>query len=122
MADLAALMAARVAEGGVGQGGAPPLLVDLVATLPIVTAPLAEAKAGAGRATVLCNLALMQARGLTREMTGQGRYRVWTARLWGDGVFLAIPAGFAGSAKGGAGTKSCGGTGRRTCARRPVPS
>lgn len=63
------------------QGRTPPLLVDLFAELPIVTAPLAEAKTGAGRATVQRNLALMQARGLTREMTGQGRYRVWTAKL-----------------------------------------
>jgi hypothetical protein len=63
------------------QGRTPPLLVDLFAELPIVTAPLAEARTGAGRATVQRNLALMQARGLTREMTGQGRYRVWTAKL-----------------------------------------
>jgi hypothetical protein len=63
------------------KGRTPPLLIDLFATLPIVTAPLAEAKTAAGRATVQRNLALMEARGLTREMTGQGRYRVWTAKL-----------------------------------------
>ncbi len=63
------------------QGRTPPMLVDLFATLPVVTAPLAEAKTGAGRATVQRNLALMEARGLVREMTGQGRYRVWTAKL-----------------------------------------
>ncbi len=89
-AVLAALMHLdRLRDWGAGarerladlQGRTPPLLVDLFAELPIVTAPLAEARTGAGRATVQRNLALMQARGLTREMTGQGRYRVWTAKL-----------------------------------------
>ncbi len=61
----------------------PPLLVDLFATLPIVTAPLAVAKTGAGRATVQRNLALKQTSELIREMSGQRRYRGDSAAVSG---------------------------------------
>ena len=40
---------------------------------------MAAAITGGGRAAVQRNLALMEARGLIREMTGQGRYRMWRA-------------------------------------------
>lgn len=62
-------------------GRTPGLLVDLIATWPIVSAPMTEEKAEASRAAVQRNLSLLQARGLIREITGQGRYRVWTARI-----------------------------------------
>ena len=57
------------------------MLVDLFLRLPVVTAPLAEARCGAGRSTVQRNLDLMQARGLIREITGQGRFRVWAVQM-----------------------------------------
>jgi len=44
---------------------------------PLVSAPMAEALTGASRAAVQRNLAWMEARGLIREVTGQGRYRMW---------------------------------------------
>lgn len=44
---------------------------------PLMSAPMAEALTGASRAAVQRNLAWMEARGLIREVTGQGRYRMW---------------------------------------------
>jgi Fe2+ or Zn2+ uptake regulation protein len=38
---------------------------------------MAESMTGASRAAVQRNLAWMEAKGLTREVTGQGRYRMW---------------------------------------------
>lgn len=43
--------------------------------------PMVEARTGAPRAAVQRNLALLEQRGLVREVTCQGRFRVWTARL-----------------------------------------
>ena len=48
---------------------------------PVVSAPMAEAMTGASRAAVQRNLAWMEASGLIREVTGQGRYRMW--RIYG---------------------------------------
>ncbi len=62
-------------------GRTPNLLATLLAGWPIVTAPMAEAQTGASRATVQRNLDLMHQKGLIREITGQGRYRVWTAKI-----------------------------------------
>ena len=45
---------------------------------PWVSAPMAEAMTGASRAAVQRNLAWMEASGLIREVTGQGRYRMWS--------------------------------------------
>lgn len=59
-------------------GRTPGRLVTTFLRWPLVTAPLAEAETGASRAAVQRNLDLLTARGLLREMTGQGRYRVWT--------------------------------------------
>lgn len=61
-------------------GRTPALLVDLLAAWPMVTAPMAETQTGASRAAVQRNLERLQARGLIREVTGQKKYRVWTAR------------------------------------------
>ncbi|MFN7609750.1 MAG: hypothetical protein ACK5QX_02270 [bacterium] len=49
----------------------------------MVSAPLAEEITGASRAAVQRNLGTLTERGLTREVTGQGRFRVWAARLNG---------------------------------------
>jgi Fe2+ or Zn2+ uptake regulation protein len=40
---------------------------------------MAETLTAASRAAVQRNLAWMETRGLIREVTGQGRYRMWCA-------------------------------------------
>jgi Fe2+ or Zn2+ uptake regulation protein len=45
----------------------------------MVSAPQAQKETGASRAAVERNLTLLEARGLIREVTGAGRFRVWTA-------------------------------------------
>ena len=40
---------------------------------------MAEQLTGASRAAVQRNLAWMEAQGLIREVTGQGRFRIWKA-------------------------------------------
>lgn len=62
-------------------GRTPGQLVSLLADWPTVSAPMAEAMTGASRAAVQRNLSVMGARGLVREITGQGRYRVWRAAI-----------------------------------------
>jgi Fic family protein len=63
------------------QGRTPALLIEVFAAWPMVPAPLAEAETGASRAAVQRNLDQLAQRGLIREITGQGRYRVWVAKL-----------------------------------------
>lgn len=62
-------------------GRTPPALLDLLESWLQVSAPFAEAQLGLSRAAIQRNLATLEARGLVREVTGQGRYRVWTAML-----------------------------------------
>ena len=62
-------------------GKTPQALIEVFARWPMVSAPMAEAHSQASRAAVQRNLDLLAARGLVREITGQGRYRVWTAVL-----------------------------------------
>ncbi len=62
-------------------GRTPPLLVRELRDWPHISAPLAEAQTGASRAAVQRNLAWLERQGLIREVTGQGRYRFWAARL-----------------------------------------
>jgi hypothetical protein len=60
-------------------GRTPARLIAALAARPLVSAPVAEALTGASRAAVQRNLALFEARGLVREVTGQGRFRLWRA-------------------------------------------
>ena len=60
-------------------GRTPPALRAVLAEWPLVSAPMAQNMTGASRAAVQRNLAWMEARGLIREVTGQGRYRMWRA-------------------------------------------
>lgn len=60
-------------------GRTPPALCAVLTEWPLVSAPMAEALTGTSRAAVQRNLAWMQAHGLIREVTGQGRYRMWRA-------------------------------------------
>lgn len=62
-------------------GRTPPALRDVLTEWPLVSAPMAETLTGASRAAVQRNLAWMEARGLIREVTGQGRYRMWRAAV-----------------------------------------
>ena len=62
-------------------GRTPAMLVQVLTGWPMVTSPMAEGVIGANKATILRNFALLQARDLVREVTGQGRYRVWTAKI-----------------------------------------
>jgi hypothetical protein len=60
-------------------GRTPPALARVLLEWPLVSAPMAEALTGASRAAVQRNLAWMEGQGLIREVTGQGRYRMWCA-------------------------------------------
>lgn len=62
-------------------GATPPKLREVLVSWPLVSAPVAEAETGASRAAVQRNLRWMEENGLIREVTGQGRYRFWTAKL-----------------------------------------
>jgi hypothetical protein len=57
----------------------PPALRAALTEWPLVPAPMAEALTGASRAAVQRSLAWREARGLVREVTGQGRFRMWKA-------------------------------------------
>ena len=58
-------------------GKTSPALRAVLTEWPLVSAPMAEALTRASRAAVQRNLVWMEARGLIREVTGQGRYRMW---------------------------------------------
>lgn len=62
-------------------GRTPRELVEVFGRWPLVSAPMAEAQTAASRAAVQRNLDLLTQRGMIREITGQGRYRVWIAAL-----------------------------------------
>jgi hypothetical protein len=71
------------AEGEMARlsGRTPPALCAAISEWPLISAPMAEALIVASRAAIQRNLAWMEARGLVREVTGQGRYRMWRASL-----------------------------------------
>ena len=58
-------------------GKTPPMLRDLVTSWPLVSVQMVERLTGAHRATVQRNIDWMEKKGLVREVTGQGRYRMW---------------------------------------------
>ncbi|WP_199262020.1 helix-turn-helix domain-containing protein [Paracoccus binzhouensis] len=58
-------------------GKTPPMLRELFTSWPLVSAQMAEKLTGAHRATVQRNIDWMEERDLVREITGQGRYRMW---------------------------------------------
>lgn len=62
-------------------GRTPALLIDTLVRLPVVSAELAAHETGCSGATIRRNLARFDDAGLIREVTGQDRYRFWTARL-----------------------------------------
>jgi hypothetical protein len=58
-------------------GKTPPMLRDTFTSWPLVSTQMAEKLTGVHRATVQRNIDWMEERGLIREITGQGRYRMW---------------------------------------------
>jgi len=62
-------------------GRTPPALRRALLQWPLLSAPMAERLTGASRAAVQRNLAWMETRGLIREVTGQGRFRMWRAAV-----------------------------------------
>lgn len=61
-------------------GRTPARLLECLMRWPHVSAALVEAETGASRAACQRNLDMFTTRGIIREVTGQGRYRVWTAK------------------------------------------
>lgn len=61
-------------------GKTPPALRAVLTEWPLVSTPMAEAITGSSRAAVQRNLAWMETWGLIREVTGQGRFRMWRAK------------------------------------------
>jgi predicted ArsR family transcriptional regulator len=62
-------------------GRTPELLRAVLAEWPMVSAPMAEQIIGVSRAAVQRNMTWMQDHGLVREVTGQGRFRMWRAAI-----------------------------------------
>ncbi len=58
-------------------GKTPPLLIKALLETPALTAGMVAAATGADKATARRNLNAFAKLGLIREITGQGRYRVW---------------------------------------------
>lgn len=61
-------------------GRTPDLLVEALSRHPMVAVPQLIAGTGVTRPALHRNLGLFEARGLVREVTRQGRFRVWAAR------------------------------------------
>ncbi len=78
---LAQWRARALAETADLSGRTPARLIDALAAQPMLAAPQAEAETRASRAAVQRNLDVLAARGLVREVTGQGRFRVWAAKV-----------------------------------------
>lgn len=79
--DIEAWTARAKAQMARLSGKTPPALRAVIGEWPLVSAPIAEALTGASRAAVQRNLVWMEAQGLIREVTGQGRYRMWRAHV-----------------------------------------
>lgn len=77
--DIEAWSARAEAEMSPLSGKTPPALRAVLTEWPLISAPMAETLTGASRAAIQRNLAWMEELGLVREVTGQGRYRMWRA-------------------------------------------
>lgn len=62
-------------------GRTPARLIAALVAHPMLAAAQAETETGASRAAVQRNLDVLASRGLVREVTGQGRFRVWAAKV-----------------------------------------
>lgn len=70
------------AEAGTADlsGRTPRLLIEGLLHHPMTAVPQLVTETGASRPALERNLAIFEARGLAREVTGQSRYKVWAAR------------------------------------------
>lgn len=75
--DIEAWSARAEVVMGPLSGRTPRALRVVLNEWPLLSARMAETLTGASRAAVQRNLAWMETRGLIREVTGQGRYRMW---------------------------------------------
>jgi hypothetical protein len=75
--DIEASAACEEAEIEARSGRTPPALRIVLTEWPLVSALMVKTLAGAGRAAVQRYLAWMEGWGLIRDLTGQGRYRMW---------------------------------------------
>jgi hypothetical protein len=78
---IAAWRARATAETADLSGRIPARLIDALAAHPTLAAQQAETETNASRAAVQRNLDILTQRGLIRELTGQGRFRVWAATM-----------------------------------------
>jgi hypothetical protein len=62
-------------------GRTPPALIAALAAWPMLSVPMAEEITDASRAAVRRNLDTLSHFDLIREVTGQGRYRIWAAAM-----------------------------------------
>lgn len=62
-------------------GRTPPSLIDTALRFPVFSADLAAQAASCSTMSARRNLNLLQTRGLVREVTGQQRYRFWSAQI-----------------------------------------
>ena len=62
-------------------GRTPKALRSMLVEWPLISARMAETLTGVSRAAVQRNLTWMEEQGLIREMTGQRRFRVWSATI-----------------------------------------
>jgi len=76
--DKLALWAEKAEAATIGLSGkTPPLLIKALLETPALTAGMVSAATGSDKATARRNLNAFAELGLIREITGQGRYRVW---------------------------------------------
>lgn len=75
--DVEAWAARAEAKMTLLSGRTPLALRAALTEWSLVSAPMAEVLTGTSRTAVQRNLAWMEARHLIREVTGQGRYRMW---------------------------------------------
>ena len=61
-------------------GKTPPKLIKALSATPVLSADMAADLTGVSKAASLRNLTEFEHRGLVREITGQGRFRFWTAK------------------------------------------
>lgn len=62
-------------------GRTPPILLRAILVLPLISVEMAVKNLDVSKVSAQRNLGLLQERGLIREVTGQERYRFWTAEL-----------------------------------------
>lgn len=62
-------------------GKTPPKLIEALSAAPVLSADMAADLTRVSKAASLRNLMLFENRDLIREVTGQGRYRFWAAKL-----------------------------------------